>query len=102
MPLYPTRNSCESCARATGRNFEGTEMRCYAFPEGIPEDIWSGKNDHTKPFKGDGGLQYLDWEDIRGLPIQSLPEVVTSPFESKTKPPYLEDEPNIEQEEEEL
>lgn len=31
---------------------------CLAFPDGIPEEILTGKNDHTKPFKGDHGIQY--------------------------------------------
>jgi len=36
-----------------------TEGRtCLAFPEGIPDEIWDGKNKHTKPFKGDNGIQF--------------------------------------------
>ena len=31
---------------------------CDAFPEGIPSDIWEGKNDHTKPYTGDHGIQF--------------------------------------------
>jgi hypothetical protein len=25
------------------------KRKCAAFPEGIPDDIWFGKNKHTKP-----------------------------------------------------
>ncbi|SFN02144.1 hypothetical protein [Nitrosomonas communis] len=31
---------------------------CLAFPEGIPKEILSGKNDHRKPFAGDHDIQY--------------------------------------------
>ncbi len=31
---------------------------CSAFPDGIPEDVWSGKIVHTAPVKGDHGIQY--------------------------------------------
>lgn len=33
---------------------------CFAFPEDgtIPDEIWTGKNDHSKPVKGDNGFQY--------------------------------------------
>lgn len=31
---------------------------CAAFPDGIPDEIWLGKNDHKKPYKGDYGIQF--------------------------------------------
>jgi hypothetical protein len=31
---------------------------CSAFPKGIPVEIVDGRNDHTRPFKGDGGVRY--------------------------------------------
>ena len=31
---------------------------CEAFPEGIPDEIAYGDNDHTKPFNGDNGIQF--------------------------------------------
>lgn len=31
---------------------------CDAFPDGIPEEIWVGDNDHTKPYEGDHGIQF--------------------------------------------
>lgn len=38
---------------------EATEVHfCEAFPSGIPFEITSGENLHTKPYPGDHGIQY--------------------------------------------
>jgi hypothetical protein len=34
------------------------EWKCKAFKDEIPEEIWFGKNDHTKEVKGDGGVRF--------------------------------------------
>ncbi|MBT4815295.1 MAG: hypothetical protein HON70_06330 [Lentisphaerae bacterium] len=31
---------------------------CPAFPEGIPDEIWRGDNNHQAPFEGDNGIQF--------------------------------------------
>lgn len=36
----------------------GKLRACDAFPDGIPFEIWDGKNDHRKPFEGDRGIQF--------------------------------------------
>ena len=46
---------CVSC-----RNLIDYDKRkCLAFDR-IPDEIWSGKNKHVKPFAGDNGVQYED------------------------------------------
>jgi hypothetical protein len=36
-----------------------SRRRCAAFgTHRIPEEIWSGRNDHTAPFPGDQGLRF--------------------------------------------
>lgn len=46
---------------------EDCQFACMAFPTGIPKEIQEGKNDHTKPYSGDGGFRYESTgEDRRG------------------------------------
>ena len=44
--------ACATCA-----SYEGGH-KCKAFPDGVPQDILDGKNDHRKPYPGDHGIQY--------------------------------------------
>jgi len=44
--------TCIPCAHLQGH------MICDAFPDGIPEKIWNGWNDHTKPYAGDHGIGF--------------------------------------------
>lgn len=32
--------------------------KCNAFPKGIPDEIWQGKNNHRSPYPGDNGIQF--------------------------------------------
>ncbi len=53
-PVYsPVCCRCLHLASVSGR-------RCRAFPNGIPYEIWSGVNPHTKPVEGDGGTMFKD------------------------------------------
>ena len=41
------------------KHLESLEHRtCAAFPDGIPFEIWDGKNNHTKSYKGDHGILF--------------------------------------------
>ena len=31
---------------------------CDAFPQGIPMEIWSGRNQHNEPFPGDNNIRF--------------------------------------------
>ena len=36
---------------------------CAAFPQGIPNEIWTGANDHTKPYVGDHGITFSPFDE---------------------------------------
>jgi hypothetical protein len=56
-----------------GKNEKTERVICKAFPDGIPDEIAYGNNDHIKPMKGDHGIQFAVAEN-----------------EPKTKPPTEE------------
>lgn len=35
---------------------------CKAFTDGIPDKIWTGDNDHKKPYPGDHGIQFEEYK----------------------------------------
>jgi len=48
-----------TCAGCKHFNYIDPRARvCDAFPDGIPEVIWIGKNDHRKPYPGDHGILF--------------------------------------------
>ena len=49
-------NSCIKCKHFQYKNKEANA--CDAFPNGIPNDIFLGKNNHHEPYRGDNGIQF--------------------------------------------
>lgn len=44
---------------------------CAAFPDGIPGEILSGLADHSKPYKGDGGFRFKEFETVQMEQLQT-------------------------------
>lgn len=46
------RSQCDACIhREKGKT-------CFAYPEGIPKDVFKNTVDHRKPVYGDGGIRF--------------------------------------------
>jgi hypothetical protein len=50
-----TMGQCDVCINRY-QNKKG--YYCEAFPDGIPEELYSFGIPHTKPYKGDNGIQF--------------------------------------------
>ena len=62
-------NACRSCLFFLG------SKECAAFPDGIPDDIWEGRNDHAQPVDGDHGIQFEPLDEAP--PMTRAPRYVT-------------------------
>lgn len=49
---------CVTCEHFDSTAGVREKKRCAAFPDGIPDEIWRGDNDHTAPYPGDHGIQF--------------------------------------------
>ncbi len=47
---------CSFCRNVIGGDI--TSRRCKAFPDGIPNSIWLGRNNHKTPYPGDKGYLF--------------------------------------------
>ena len=47
-------------ACVTCKHKHAGKATCKAFPDGIPADVLDGRNHHTEPIEGDGGIV---WEE---------------------------------------
>lgn len=50
LPMFS--QVCTFCA-----HYESSQT-CAAFPDRIPQQIWLGENNHTKPYQGDSGIRF--------------------------------------------
>ena len=53
---------CLGC-RHYDRTAPGPGIRCAAFPDGVPEEIFLSGADHREPFDGDRGIQFEPIDD---------------------------------------
>lgn len=51
---------CTLCGHLKSR----LDHRCDAFDR-IPDEIWDGKNDHTKAYPGDHGVQFEPFAEVK-------------------------------------
>lgn len=58
--IYIVSEICTMCKHYEPTNSKSIKggQKCTAFPAGIPDEIWLGKNDHTKPYEGDNGITF--------------------------------------------
>lgn len=54
MVIFSKCFDCKNCIEKT----ENDIFVCRAFPDGIPEDVFWNRIDHTENIEGDNGIKY--------------------------------------------
>ncbi len=66
---------CVSCYWFIG--FTGSENVCFAFPDGIPDEIFTGVFDHKNEYANDDGIRYREDPEYRKILNRILEEEAT-------------------------
>lgn len=53
--MFSKKVKCEACKHFS---YEKCYPTCEAFPEGIPNEIFSEEVSHTEPYEGDNGILF--------------------------------------------
>lgn len=65
--IYRHDQNCRVCKHFLG------DRKCLAFPESIPDDLWSGENSHHEPYPGDQGYRHaLRFEEFPALTTEQV------------------------------
>ena len=64
---------CHGCAYFR----DAKQGMCDAFPDQIPNEIWSGKVGHDKPFPGDRGIRFQPRDTSEFLGVADLAKLLS-------------------------
>lgn len=59
---------CTLCVHFNVDSALEKKRTCEAFPQGIPDEIFLGQNNHRSPYKGDNGIQFKLHPDAKVTP----------------------------------
>ena len=65
---------CDYCKHLKKVENEYDDLKCDAFPKGVPSDISDGRHDHRKPYRGDQGIMFEPDSYSKGFPEWTLEE----------------------------
>ncbi|HOW75414.1 MAG TPA: hypothetical protein PK959_05710 [Candidatus Competibacteraceae bacterium] len=68
--IYRSQANCSMCIHYQA------DRRCQAFPEGIPQALWTGEHLHRDSYPGDGGIRYQPKQIASPILEDIFPEAV--------------------------